>query len=75
MGAYFGLSYNNSYEQLIDESDYNSYMSTYKSKCEPALEKCTSLTGSNSACVSAQTTCYNDIEGPLAESGDFNVCP
>jgi hypothetical protein len=39
----------------------------------PLLEKCTSVTGSNSACENADNTCYNDIEGPLSEVADFDV--
>ena len=47
-------------------------MNTYTSKCLPALQTCTTTTGSNSACVSADNTCYDDIEGPISE-GNFDV--
>lgn len=71
--AYITYAYNNSYNQIIEESDYNSYLDSYNNDCVPALEECTSLTGSNSACESAQTTCYNGIEGPISQTGDFDV--
>ena len=71
--AYIDYSYNNSYRPLISQSQYNSYLSTYNSKCLPALRKCTSETGSNSACTAADSACYSAIEGPLSGAGDFDV--
>ncbi|KAJ9136912.1 Carboxypeptidase [Pleurostoma richardsiae] len=71
--AYVDYAYNNTYRQLISLSQYKSYMSTYTSKCTPALAKCTSLSGSNSACSSADNTCYQYIEGPLESLADFDV--
>ncbi|MCJ1308039.1 hypothetical protein MMC25_001689 [Agyrium rufum] len=70
--AYVQYSYNNTYKALISQSQYNTYMNTYTTKCLPALQKCTTTTGSNSACETAENTCYNDIEGPLSE-GNFDV--
>jgi len=71
--AYIDFSYNNTYKSLISSSQHASYISTYTSDCLPLLEKCTSLTGSDSACEDADNTCYNEIEGPLTEVGDFDV--
>lgn len=71
--AYIDYSYNNSYNQLIDESDYQSYTQTMQSQCAPALAQCTSLTGEDSACASADNTCYSAIEGPLSQTADFDV--
>ncbi|KAI9675571.1 MAG: hypothetical protein M1822_008924 [Bathelium mastoideum] len=70
--AYITYSYNNSYKALISKSQYNSYMSSYTSDCLPALNSCAS-SGSNSACSNAENTCYGDIEGPISESGNFDV--
>ena len=70
--AYLDFSVNNTYNKLITQSQYNSYLNTYNSACVPALDKCAS-SGTNSACSSAQSVCYNDIEGPISESGDFDV--
>jgi hypothetical protein len=71
--AYVDFSYNNTYQALISESDYTSYLDTYESQCLPLLKKCSATTGSNSACENADNTCYNDIEGPLSEVGNFDV--
>ncbi|KAM3070553.1 hypothetical protein ACMFMF_008006 [Clarireedia jacksonii] len=70
--AYIDYSYNNTYKSLISASQHTSYLNTYNSQCLPALQKCTSTTGSNSACVSADDVCYDDIEGPLS-NGNFDV--
>ncbi|TVY90827.1 Carboxypeptidase S1 [Lachnellula willkommii] len=71
--AYVDFSYNNTYKALISASEHKSYLSTYNSDCLPLLQECTSTTGSDSACENADNTCYNDIEGPLSEVGDFDV--
>ncbi|KAN0094201.1 carboxypeptidase-like protein S1 [Hyaloscypha variabilis] len=71
--AYVDFSYNNTYTPLITSSQHTSYLSTYTSSCLPLLQKCTSVTGSNSACENADNTCYNDIEGPLSSVADFDV--
>lgn len=71
--AYIDYSYNNTYKQLISTSQYNSYLNTYNTKCVPALKQCPAETGTNSQCVSADNTCYNGIEGPISNSGNFDV--
>ena len=70
--AYVDYSYNNSYKALITQSQHTSYTNTYTKNCVPALNSCAS-SGSNSACESAENTCYGDIEGPLSEVGNFDV--
>jgi carboxypeptidase C (cathepsin A) len=70
--AYLDFSVNNTYNDIITKSEYNSYLSKYNSECVPALNKCAS-SGTNSACEAAENTCYNEIEGPISESGDFDV--
>ena len=70
--AYVQFSYNNTYKPLISSSDYQSYMSDYQSQCLPYLQKCTGVTGSNSACNTADNDCYNAIEGPISNA-DFDV--
>jgi carboxypeptidase D len=70
--AYVDYSYSNSYNQLIGQSDYQSYMDTYNQQCVPALQACDS-SGSNSDCSNAQNVCYGDIEGPLSQAADFDV--
>ena len=71
--AYVDFSYNNTYKPLISASQHTSYLNTYNSKCVPALQGCPAVTGTNSACESADTTCYDDIEGPLSEVANFDV--
>ena len=71
--AYVDFSYNNTYSPLISESDYNSYLDSYNSDCLPALQQCTTTTGNDQACEDADNTCYNEIEGPISESGNFDV--
>ena len=70
--AYVDFSYSNSYKPLISASQHTTYLNTYQTKCLPALQSCAS-SGTNSACQNADTTCYNSIEGPLSQSGDFDV--
>ncbi|KAH8815534.1 carboxypeptidase-like protein S1 [Xylogone sp. PMI_703] len=71
--AYVDYSFSNPYKSLISSSQHTSYINTYNSRCVPALQQCTSTTGSNSACVNADNTCFNAIEGPLSEVGNFDV--
>lgn len=71
--AYVDYSYNNTYKSLISSSQHTSYLNTYTTKCLPLLKQCSSTTGSNTACENAESTCYNDIEGPLSQIGDFDV--
>ena len=63
--AYIDFSYNNTYKPIITDAQHTSFTNTYNSKCVPALKSCKS-SGSNSACASADNTCYGDIEGPLS---------
>lgn len=70
--AYVDFSYNNSYKPLITAAQHTSYLNAYQSKCLPALQSCSS-SGTNSACKNADSTCYNSVEGPLSQTGDFDV--
>ena len=70
--AYVDYSYNNTYHPLISASQHTSYLNTYTQSCLPPLQSCAS-SGSDSACSNAESVCYNDIEGPLSQSADFDV--
>jgi carboxypeptidase C (cathepsin A) len=70
--AYVDFSYNNTYSPLITESEYNSYLDSYNSDCLPALQQCTATTGNDQACIDADNTCYDEIEGPISQ-GNFDV--
>ncbi|KAK7720510.1 hypothetical protein SLS63_009728 [Diaporthe eres] len=71
--AYPIFAYNNTYKQLISQSQYKSYMSAYTSKCVPALASCTGLTGNNNACLNGDSTCRSAVESPIENANDFNV--
>lgn len=73
--AYIDYSYNNTYKQIITQSQHTSYMSSYTQNCLPALQQCTSQTATsqNSACENADNVCYSDIEGPISEAANFDV--
>lgn len=70
--AYIAYSYNNSYKPMISQSQYNSYMSAFNSRCLPRLQAC-AKTGSNSDCSNAESACYSAVESPLISAADFDV--
>ena len=71
--AYITYARNNSYYPIITtDSSANSYLNTYNTKCLPAINKCKS-SGSNTDCENADSTCYNGIEGPISQLGNFDV--
>lgn len=65
--AYVDFSLNNTYKPLITEDQHQQYLDSYTSSCAPALDQCHS-SGSDSDCQNSDSTCYNDIEGPLSSS-------
>jgi carboxypeptidase C (cathepsin A) len=71
--AYPDFAYNNTYKKLITASQYSSYISAYNTKCVPAMSKCTAVTGGNSACSSADDTCYYALEAPIETASDFDA--
>lgn len=64
--AYVDFSYNNTYKPIITAAQHTSYTNSNNQNCLPLLAKCTATTGSNSACAQSDSTCYQDIEGPLS---------
>lgn len=71
--AYPIFAYNNTYKQLINERQYEKYMTAYTEECVPAMEDCTGLTGNNAACLSGDSTCASAVESPIEEANNFNV--
>ncbi|PSR99103.1 carboxypeptidase-like protein S1 [Coniella lustricola] len=73
--AYPIFAYNNTYNQLITLRQYENYICnrTDTEECVPAYSGCTSLTGSNSACLSAGSTCASAVETPIENANNFNV--
>ncbi|KAH6645248.1 putative carboxypeptidase S1 [Truncatella angustata] len=62
---------NNSYRSLIDEATAEKLYSTYNVTCLPAIQKC-SATGTNAACVAADTACASRIDNVIYNSADFD---
>ncbi|POS85864.1 hypothetical protein EPUL_001933 [Erysiphe pulchra] len=71
--ALIDYSYNNSYNPLINSSQYTEYLNNYNNHCLPALQKCTSQTGQDESCVFASRTCNDYVEGSLIGSKDFGI--
>lgn len=67
------FSYNNTYKPLISKSQYTSYTKTYNNDCLPALKTCSATSGDDDDCTNADSTCANDIQGPISESGNWDV--
>jgi carboxypeptidase C (cathepsin A) len=70
--AYIDFAYNNTYRALISKYQYTSYMQSYTGTCAPAVKKC-QQSGTTSDCKHAQSVCQNYIEGPISNTGDFDV--
>jgi carboxypeptidase C (cathepsin A) len=70
--AYIDYALTNQYNQIIQQSDADSYMNSYTNDCLPALQACES-SGSNSDCSNAENVCYNEIEGAITQMADFDV--
>ena len=71
--AYINFAVNNSYNQIISSSTGASLTTKYNNDCVPALKQCSSTSGSNSACVSADNTCASEIEDPIFDAKDYDV--
>ncbi|PKY07660.1 putative carboxypeptidase S1 [Aspergillus campestris IBT 28561] len=70
--SYIDFAFNNTYRQLIDKADRDSYYETLESECLPALEKCLK-DEDDDLCATSSQTCSMGIENPIGNSGDFNV--
>lgn len=70
--AYPMFAYENGYNQLVTERQYNKYMTAYTDTCVPAYAGCTNLTGDNSACLAAGSACASAVESPIERANDFS---
>ncbi|EOO01959.1 putative carboxypeptidase s1 protein [Phaeoacremonium minimum UCRPA7] len=61
-GAYVDFAYNNSYRQLINESEYVSLKEEFETGCLPRLQACPGETGTDAACQDADDFCYENVE-------------
>lgn len=71
--AYIDFSYNNTYRPLITKTQYDNYLDAYNTRCLPALKGCNDTVSEDAACSNAATECFNSIEGPLSNYGNFDV--
>ncbi|BDD60985.1 hypothetical protein MAP00_006071 [Monascus purpureus] len=70
--AYADFAYNNNYRRLINESQYESFLAAYYTKCLPAVQLC-NLLRTNEACENADNICGSNIDNPISEAADFDV--
>ncbi|KAJ4403432.1 hypothetical protein N0V82_010651 [Gnomoniopsis sp. IMI 355080] len=75
--AYIDFGHNNSWRQLINDTQYSALQQAYETKCLPLLEQCPDVTGTDAACLNADDSCYQYVEG-VVENGppdypDFDV--
>ena len=70
--AYIDFALNNTYRELISQSQANQYQQALNSQCLPALQQCAS-SGSNSDCSNADNACYEAVEGPISSDSNFDV--
>jgi carboxypeptidase C (cathepsin A) len=75
--AYIEFGYNNTWKQLIDESQYTSLMDSFTTECLPGLQNCTSLGvaenfGSDETCSIADNDCYSAVDTAIYSAGDFD---
>lgn len=75
--AYIDFGYNNSWRQLINDTQYAGLQQAYQTQCLPLLEQCPGETGTDDACLNADDACYEYVEG-VVENGppdypDFDV--
>lgn len=71
--ALIDYSYKNSYNPIINSSQYTEYLNNYSNYCLPALQQCTSIAGQDESCVFASKTCGKYVEEPLLGSKNFGV--
>ncbi|KAK7994854.1 hypothetical protein PG990_013627 [Apiospora arundinis] len=69
--AYIDYSANNSYNQILTDSQYATYMNTYNSDCAPAVSNCYN-SGTDDDCENAQNICSENIENSILGAADFD---
>ncbi|KAL1849935.1 hypothetical protein Daus18300_013069 [Diaporthe australafricana] len=72
--AYVDFAYNNTWRQLINDTQYSQLQDAYETQCLPLLQQCPGETGTDTACLNADNACYEYVEG-VVENGavDFDV--
>lgn len=70
--ADISFAYNNTYKQLITAAQVVKLNTAFTSKCQPLLEKCTGMSGTNAACIEASSVCDLNIDEVIYASADFD---
>ncbi|OLN87696.1 Carboxypeptidase S1 [Colletotrichum chlorophyti] len=63
----------NPYRRLINDTTLEEIEKAYEKNCVPAMMKCTTLEGNNDACIAADNSCYDAVEGRIENATTFNV--
>lgn len=66
--AYVDFGYNNSWRQLINDTQYPVLQQAFETECAPLLAQCPGETGDDEACYNADDSCYENVEG-VVENG------
>lgn len=61
--AYIDFAYNNTWRQLINDTQYAQLQEAYEIQCLPLLQQCPGETGTDTACLNADNACYDSVEG------------
>ncbi|KAK7701937.1 hypothetical protein SLS64_010071 [Diaporthe eres] len=69
--AYIDFGHNNTWRQLINDTQYAQLQEAYETECLPLLQQCPGETGTDSACLNADNQCYDSVEG-VVENGDID---
>lgn len=69
--AYIDFGHNNTWRQLINDTQYAQLQEAYETQCLPLLQQCPGEVGTESACLNADNVCYETVEG-VVENGDVD---
>lgn len=69
--AYIDFGHNNTWRQLINDTQYAQLQDAYETQCLPLLQQCPGEVGTDSACLNADNVCYDTVEG-VVENGDID---
>lgn len=69
--AYIDFGHNNTWRQLINDTQYAQLQEAYETQCLPLLQQCPGETGTDTACLNADNQCYESVEG-VVENGDID---
>ena len=68
--SYVDFAYNNTYKQLINETQFNALTDAYNTKCKPIISGCTD-TSAAGPCLSGYVTCAQAVMSPITSANNF----